>query len=269
MTAAGHEGIGAAQQAVSRAYDTAESLAPGGIRLEVPARSEISQLRARLRGAPEPDQKAFERFYKETFQRKLGGAAGFEVNNFRELDQLVGQEVRDAGSQKLKSAYKELQDILRKQAATANPAYAQADQVARESAARMMRVEHAANAAALQGGEFTPGQLVRGAKAMDTTSRRRASSRGDALMQDYASAGQTVLGDVVPNSGSPARLWMTAGATGGIGGGMAAGILDPTYLAALAALAGGSTRTAQRGMNAAIRGGRYAPAWMGQGFQGQ
>lgn len=266
---AGHPGIGAAQQAVSRAYDAAENLAPGGIRLEPTARADIAQLRLGLRGAPEPDQRAFERFYSQIFQRKLGGAAGFEVNNFRELDQLVGKEIREAGSEKLKSAFMEFQDILRKQAEAANPAYAAADLTARETAARLMRVEHAANAAALQGGVFTPGQLVRGAKAMDTTSRRRASSSGNALMQDYATAGQSVLGDIVPDSGSPARLWLTAGATGGLGGAAGAGVLDPTYLAALAALAGGSTRAAQRGMNAAIRGGRYAPPWLGQPFQGQ
>jgi hypothetical protein len=264
ITVPGHLGVAAAQTSVDDAYRAARALAPGGLIFDQPARREVGQLRQFLGRATQETERDFNRFFNGTFQRHLGGAAGFETRSFKELDAELGRKIRAAGAsnQQLQSAFRELQRILRDSAGRANPAYREAQGAADLAAARLMRIENAANRAVNAEGVFTPGQLNMATRQMDTSARRRASARGDALLQDYASAGQTVLGDRVANSGTPIRMMTSAGVLGG------GALIEPTTLAAALAALVGASRPAQQGMNAALRGGRFVPPALGQLVQG-
>lgn len=69
------------------------------------------------------------------------------------------------------------------------------------------------DAAAMRGGDparFTPKQLDRSVQKNSGGVRSRSYLRGDALLQDYATAGQSLV-DRLPNSGTPERLLMTQG----------------------------------------------------------
>lgn len=63
---------------------------------------------------------------------------------------------------------------------------------------------------------FTPAQLAQAVRQMDTSTRKGAVSRGNALMQDLSDAGVNVLPSKVPDSGTAGRL-LTAGLLGGGG----------------------------------------------------
>lgn len=262
VTAPGHVGIQAAQQSVDDAYRAARAAAPGGLPFDAQARQEIGVLRNFLGRATQETERDFDRFYAGTFQRHLGRNAGFETRSFKELDAELGRKIRAAGAsnQQLQSAFKELQRILRDSAGRVNPAYREAQGAADLAAARLMRVENAANRGANTEGVFTPGQLNMATRQMDTSSRRRASAAGDALMQDFASAGQTVLGDRVANSGTPIRM-MTSGGLLGL-----SALLEPGTLAAALAALIGAGRPAQQAMNATMRAGQYAPRGLNFGL---
>jgi hypothetical protein len=259
---AGHEGIGIAQQGVNAAYDAARALAPGGLPFDDVARQELSTLRGMMGRSSKDTEQAFNRFLGRNFDRKLAGYPGIETRSFKELDADIAGKIRQSGNnQELKDAFTELRRILQSSAGRANPEYLAAQKKADTAAAMLMRVENAANRGVNNEGIFTPGQLNMAVRQMDKTSRKRAVARGDALLQDYAKAGQSVLGDVVPNSGTPLRTMMTGGA-------LAGSYIEPSILAASLAALMGSSRASQRAMNATLRSGSVVPSYAGQIFQG-
>ena len=83
---------------------------------------------------------------------------------------------------------------------------------------------------------FTPAQLAQAVRQMDTSVRKGAVSRGNALMQDLSDAGVNILPSKVPDSGTAGRIAL--GALLGGGGGYAAeqGLISPEYLAGAGAL---------------------------------
>jgi hypothetical protein len=53
---------------------------------------------------------------------------------------------------------------------------------------------------------FTPGDFMAAVRQGDPRIRHRGFARGEALEQDWGSAGQQVMGNRYPDSGSPGRL---------------------------------------------------------------
>jgi hypothetical protein len=240
---AGQGAVDEAHQLVSNAYERAANMVPG-IRLDQVALQEIRTLRNMLRSATQDTANNFERFFRNTFQRRLGGAAGFETRNFKDLDSRIGKRIANTEDRELQDVFRELQRILRAQAGRESPAYADALRIADSSFARLVRVEEAAKRAVLQEGVFSPGQLVGAVRSADNSARGNATARGRALMQQLAMAGQNVLGNVVPNSGTVDR------------GLLAALAAAPFYPGVAASLGLGSllyTAPMQRGINTLMR----------------
>lgn len=152
----------------------------------------------------------------------------------------------DAYQKQAGDAIGALQQALRDTALRQNPAAANAMQDANSSWANLVRIEGASKAAANNGGVFTPGQLMVAVRQADKSVRDRATARGTALMQDLASAGQTVIGNKVPNSFTTDRALIGAGALGG------SSLLSPATTAGL--LGGGLlyTKPAQSLLTGAI-----------------
>lgn len=74
-------------------------------------------------------------------------------------------------------------------------------------------------------GLFSPQQLVQSVRQADQSLGKDAYSRGAALLQDYAAAGQRVLPQRLPDSGTAARGMVPALIAGG---GSALGMIDPS-----------------------------------------
>jgi hypothetical protein len=131
----------------------------------------------------------------------------------------------------------ELRDLLQRQAGQ------NADDLSAVNAgwANFKRVQNAAAKIGAEDGQFTPAQFQNAVRALDKSKDKGAFSRGSALGQDLGDAGKTVLGSKVPNSGTPERMWMNAGALG-------SGLVSPSIPVGLLGGAGMYLSPAQRAL---------------------
>lgn len=206
----GSEGVDEASRLVSSAYDKALT-GMKGFRMTPEGINEIQSLRNLARGMPKDVERQFNWMLNNRVLHRMSPGGGFEARTFKQVESDIGKKIASTNDQELKGALKELQDILRREASKANPQYAGELQRANEAFARLVRVQDAANRSATREGVFTPGQLLMSTRKADTTARKSASARGNALLQDWARTGQQVLGDTYPDSGTAGRL-MDAGA---------------------------------------------------------
>ena len=84
-----------------------------------------------------------------------------------------------------------------------NPARAPELRAANEAFANALRVEGGAGKIGSDQGVFTPDHLLSSVRQLDPSLRKGTFARGDALMQDLGDAGKAVLGNKVPDSGTP------------------------------------------------------------------
>jgi len=232
----GQAGIKEAGDKLSGAFDSAINKVKG-IKLDQQFSADLNNLRQLATGL-DPNFKAkFEQLIADKVLGKASPVGGMEGVNFQNTYSDLGTEAaRFAGQQSFgardySNAVKQLQTLLQSTAErTSNPDAQAALKAAREGWANLVRIERAGTAAKATEGVFTPGQLLNAVRASDTSVRDRATARGTALMQDWATAGQNVLGNKVPDSGTAGRLgWGIAGASG---------VANP--LATALALGGGS-----------------------------
>lgn len=215
---AGSEAVDQAHQMVSNAYTQAKNQLQG-VRLDQQFMQDVSQLRQLATGLTPDFAKRFEKTLNDmVIHRSPQGAMTAET--FKRVDADLGQiaanfgKAPTAAGREYGAAVKQLQDLLTQQARRSNPAAAQAMAKADAAFARLVRVEDAAKRASNQEGVFTPGQFGMSVRSADRSARGNQVARGRALMQPLAQAGQTVLGNTVPDSGTAGRLMLGAGALG-------------------------------------------------------
>jgi hypothetical protein len=136
----------------------------------------------------------------------------------------------------------QLKDLLKQQMRNTNPDVASMLDKTDAGWANLVRVEAAAKAAKNNGGIFTPAQLNMGVQSADNSVRNRAVARGTALLQDLANAGQQVLGNKYPDSGTAGRLLLG-------GAGLGAGFYNPMIPVSLIGASALYTPAAQRALN--------------------
>jgi hypothetical protein len=234
-------GQGAVQQAgdaISNVYDDALNRA-GAFVQDRQFAQEVGQLRQMTQGMTPPMRERFNRVYQDLIASRTSQAGGMTSRTFKDVDselgQLAGRYGRSqmASEQDLGDALIELQASVRRQMVRARPDVANDLANADAGWANLVRIEGAAKSAKNNEGVFTPAQLNQAVQAADRSVRKRATARGTALMQDLGNAGQAVLGNKVPNSGTADRLWMGAGTlagTGAINPAIPAGILGGAAL---------------------------------------
>lgn len=136
-----------------------------------------------------------------------------------------------------------------------NPALAPKLDAADKAWANWVRIQTAAARTGSKEGIFTPAALNAAARTADKSVRKGAFAKGEALMQDFATQGENVLGRAYPDSGTAGRSLLpylvagsgygatvnpgaTAAVLGGLGAGRAA--YTPTAQQLLTALLAGS-----------------------------
>lgn len=139
---------------------------------------------------------------------------------YKLLESSLGSDARKlAGSQNVyegkiansvKQLREELQSMLQRQAGQE----AQNLKAVNEGWANFKRVQRAASALGAEEGNFTPAQFQNAVRALDKSKDKGAFARGSALGQDIGDAGRVVLGNRVPNSGTPERMLLNLGALG-------------------------------------------------------
>lgn len=266
---AGQAGVGRAQRALGHAYDSAEQQM-GGFRLDPQGARELNQLRRMADTLPDRERGAFDTAWRREMGQ-MGPGRTMTPETWKRTDSVLGRDAArfggapDGYQQQLGDALSEFQRILRDSGGRQNPGARAAYQAADAGYAALTRVENAANSAKLTGGNFTPGQLLGAVQRGDNSVRDRVTARGEALMQDLGNAGQRVIGNKIPNSGTPERL-ARMGAAGGAGGAAAHfGLIEPTT-AITAAIGTGIgmaayTQTGQRLLRAMVSSRPNSPQY--------
>lgn len=230
----GQEAVAKAGDILSDAYETAIGKIKG-VKFDSPQFNHELGVLQQMAANLEPAHAArFNKALSDVVLGRMSPIGAMIGQTYKRVDSELGQLAARygkspmAGEKELGDAVGELQRILRAQVARDNPDFSQAIRAADKGWANLVRVEGAATKAANADGVFTPGQLNLAARTADRSTRRRATARGDSLMQDLGNAAQNVIGNKYPDSGTAGRLLSGAGALG-------AGMVHPAIPAALAA----------------------------------
>lgn len=225
---AGSEGVARAQQAVSQAYDDALRQIKH-VRLDGQFAGDLGQLQQLTRSLTPPMRSRFDKTLSDIVGGRAGTTGVMTAETFKRMDSELGTIAGKysgsavASEKELGDAVMQLRDLLKQQAIRSNPKAAAALSAADTAYANLVRVEGAANKSAASE-LFTPAQLGGAVRAADRTARHRANAAGKALMQDLSSAGQSVLGNTVADSGTAGRLMPFVTGAGAYANPLATGI---------------------------------------------
>ena len=224
----------------------------GNFQIDPQAGAKLAQLTQMVNQIPDKAAKKSAKDALELIKDQASKNGVMTADSFKSLSSRLTKEAStlsgasDAYQQKAGQAIAEMLTALEESALRQNPAAAQAMQQANAAWARNVIVEGASKAGANQGGRFTPAQLMGAVKGADKSVRDRATARGTALLQDLASAGNAIIGNKVPNSGTVDRLIPGIATLGGTAA------ISPTAAAALVGGAGMYTRPVQDLLTASI-----------------
>lgn len=119
-----------------------------------------------------------------------------------------------SSERELGNAFQAMQGYIREALERSNPTYAPVLKNINQGYSKLLRVERAAGSLGAKDGVFTGAQLTSAVKALDPSRNKRAFARGNAPMQEFAETGKDILGQTVPDSGTPYRMALGAGAAG-------------------------------------------------------
>lgn len=227
---AGYDSVEHAQGAVSRAYDRALE----GVSFK-PTQSFYDDLGVTINqtladaGVPQ-SRELSQQISNRVFRNMEFADSPINGQQFKAIESELGtlaanaMESSDGATRALGRSYQRVQDALRVGLREQNPDAAAQLKDANGAYARLMRIEKAAGSTASQAndGVFSPTQL---GQAVGQMGSRRASARGDALMQDLAVAGRNVIPSRVGDSGTATRGAITGLAAGAASGVPVAGTL--------------------------------------------
>ena len=247
----GHKGIEQALGAIDNAYNTAIQQLK---RVDIDAgfNAELNKVRQMAASLTPDRQNQLESIIKTRILDKITPAGTLSGDSFKQVTSELKTLARgyrksmDMDQQQVGNALNAIVASMNDLAARNSPDAAKALKAADTAYAMFMRVERAAGMQGSPDGIFTPAQLGNAVRTLDTSVRRRAVARGDALMQDLTTAGRSVLGETLPNSGTADRA-LTSLLT--LGGGY---LFDPALAGSIIAGRAAYTPIAQRGITAAL-----------------
>jgi len=216
--ATGHDAVAYAGDRLSNAYDTL--LPKLTLKADPTFAREFNNLRQLSQNIPQYGVKPLDDFVQTNIMPRISKAGMMTGESYKEVDSMLRREAASYGAsqnpndRKLGGAFRELQAQMRRALERSNPQYAPSLKQIDRGWANLTRVERA-SAYGAKDGVFSPPQLNTAVRTTDASVRKRAVSRGKALMQDLSSAGSSVLPQSVPDSGTAGRYLMTKMALGG------------------------------------------------------
>ncbi len=208
---AGRSAIDYAHGRISKAYD--DLLPKMNFTLDNQFATDMANIRLLAGEMPKQNTKQFETILKNRVEQRMpnGTMDGKSLKAVEsDLTRLVAdfKHSSDAGQRQLGERLDEVRGTLRSALERQNPDAAPVLQKINSAYAMFARVEGAAARRATSQGIFTPTDLLATIKSSDKTARKGAFARGDALMQEYAEFGQSLLPNKMPDSGTTERaLW--------------------------------------------------------------
>lgn len=226
----GHDAIADAHRNVTQALDNAEN-AIGGMHLDQGFQQAHMDLTDMVQSLTPANQRRFNQVYQDHVLGKttpthagdtlLGPTYADALSNLGTLADTAMKNPM-VESQNYGSALRQLRQNLIDSGYRQNPQAQALHQQAREAYANLMRVEDAVRAAGNNEGHFTPAQANNAVKS--GRGPKTAFAQGTALGQDLTNAGQTVLGNRVPDSGTAGRALLAMLHPGAIPGMIAGGL---------------------------------------------
>lgn len=239
----GRESIDFAGKQISQHYD--DLLGGLSMKVDRPFVDQMKSLMSNASFMPKERAAQFQSIIKDKVMSRFSDTGSLSGETMKTMESELGRLARqyrtspDADQRLLGDALMETQATLRGLVERSNPDKAAALKAANRSYAEFMRVERAASSVGADEGAFTPAQLFNAVRGMDKSMNKRAFARGDALGQDFAEAGKSVLAPKVPNSGTTDRALLNAGVLGG------GAVLEPMALLGLLGSAGAYTSLPQ------------------------
>lgn len=238
-TPLGRPALDQAEQKIGSKYDALEPRLSLG--LDAQWRKDRAQLdrdASMLRGA---ERDLYDRLMAEEIDSKVGTnrVGVLSGTQFREIESYLGQVARDfrfSGDPHYRNygnIVKRVQEALRSALERSNPADAAELAKIHNAYSNLSTIELAAEkpgsglAGRSEFGVVTPTRLGEAINQRDPT--RSGFATGRAPNQSYAETGRRLLGDTVPDSGTPYRLAVGSGLLGG-----ASGLFDPMTALGLA-----------------------------------
>lgn len=213
---AGREAIAEMQDKISNAYDAVTPTL--GWQTNSPATRTLQNGLSTLRNnvamsLPADSAGQFNDAVDRLVMQRMSPAGGITGPSFQEAKSDLGKMAiglasnpqGDFWDKKLSGALFQAQQVMRDAQNVANPAAGAQLTNVDNAFAHSLRINNAGARMSGEPGVFSPPQLQAAVKALDPSMRKNAFAAGDALMQDYAEAGRSVLGNTVPDSGTPFR----------------------------------------------------------------
>lgn len=215
---AGNDAVEYAGKKISSVYD--ELLPKMNLVADDAFNQQLQSLRGLANEMPDSQAKQFNAILDNNILKRFSPNGHMIGTTAKEVDSKIGQLYRsyskspDPDHRMLANALKETQSIFREAAKRANPQFAKELGAADKAYANLLRVENAAGRVGSKDGVFSPAALRGAVRAKDSSMNKRQFARGNALMQDLADAGQSALGQTVPDSGSAYRIFTGTGLAG-------------------------------------------------------
>ncbi|MDN7489514.1 glucosaminidase domain-containing protein [Burkholderia sp. AU45274] len=226
---AGQEAIGAVRNAIRDAYD--DSLGRMSFQAADPGfQADILRLTDMAQQLPAAQRQTFMNTLRTQIFGKVGPQGNMDGQTLKGVQEELGDLARGYSgdpsfdNRQLGAAIGEIRSAVENSLARTNPADA-VEGLANANAAyarfARMRAAAASQGAMNNEGIFTAAQLQNAVKAGDRSAGKGATATGNALMQDFSTAAQSVLGSKYPDSGTAGRGLMALLAPGSIGAGLA------------------------------------------------
>lgn len=209
-TEAGRDAVKAAGETISQAYD--DLLPKLTAAVDQQFLGDLVNIASAAKSLPPARVEQLRSILDDKLVTNIGPNGVIPGEALKKIESELGRLARtygsaaDADQRLLGSVIRDTQGALRDLLRRSNPAYADQLAAINDAYSRFLRVENAAGRIGAQEGVFSPAQLNAAVRQMDGTRSKRGFARGDAVMQDLATQGQTVLGAKVPDSGTPFRV---------------------------------------------------------------
>lgn len=230
----GNEGVAAVQKTISGAYD--DALSKLTFHADPQFQNEMVQLGTMAQSLPESQQGQFMNIFKTQVIGKLSPQGTMDGQTLKGVQSELGRISKGLtgdpsyDNQQLGQAVGQIKELVESALPRSNPADAVQDLAKANAAyANFVRLRGAAGSQGAMNNEgvFTAGQLNNAVRGADKSAGKGASATGNALMQDFSSAGQSVLGSKYPDSGTPGRSLLALMGPAALGSAFAPGYAGP------------------------------------------
>lgn len=255
----GHDAITWAEGQISKSYD--DALSTLSAQADQPFMAGIANVNVAAQNLPKAQQELFQSIVERDIKPFIPNSGVFDGAQIqaikRGLDARIaklrtGSPAEEMLAETLTEARSEFMDLALRQ----SPQEAAAFRAADEAFRNFVPVQRAA--AQGKNGVFSPGQLRVAVRQSDRSVRKKATSRGDAPMQELSDAASDILPSSIPDTGSGGRALAGMGLMGafGAGGGYMSTGDAAGAIAGGAALAAPYSRVGRAAIQGAVIGNR-------------